>query len=139
MTFFSDLEFGSRYEDEFVKVKKLTNAIVPKKKNSNYDIIVDNIMYEIKADRRAFKTGNLCIEFECSNKPSGIQTTQSNFYGYFIVQDNNNYTLYTIPVDFIKKEIEKQSYKMILKGGSGYKSKFYLFDKNIFHEFIETI
>lgn len=136
-SFYNDLEFGNKYEIEYTKIKGLNDAVISKGKNSYYDIITkDGIKYEIKSDRMAHKTGNLCIEFECSNKPSGISITQSDYYGYFIVNDNG-YVLYTIPTEKIKEEIQKKTYKRTLKGGNGFKSNFYLFDKDIFKGYLD--
>lgn len=136
-SFYKDLEFGNKYEVEYTKIKGFDNAVISKGKNSFYDIITeDGIKYEIKSDRMAHKTGNLCIEFECSNKPSGISITQSDYYGYFIVNDNS-YILYTIPTEKIKEEIQKKSYKRTMKGGNGFKSNFYLFDKDVFRGYLD--
>jgi hypothetical protein len=54
-------------------------------KFSAYDICADGIYYEVKSDRKAHATNNICIEYECSQKPSGINVTQADFYVYFII------------------------------------------------------
>ncbi len=59
-----DLAFGQEGEKAFVN---LTNKKV-----------------EVKRDRVAHKTGNIFIEYESRGKPSGIATTQSDYYAYFI-------------------------------------------------------
>ena len=43
-----------------------------------------NKKIEVKRDRVAHKTGNLFIEYESRNKPSGIATSKSDFYAYYI-------------------------------------------------------
>tara|TARA_R100000734_G_C3239530_1_gene44678 strand:+ start:101 stop:448 length:348 start_codon:yes stop_codon:yes gene_type:complete len=35
---------------------------------------------EVKLDRKAHDTGNIFIEYESRNKPSGITTTQAEYY-----------------------------------------------------------
>lgn len=136
--FHKDLSFGNKYEFEYSKVKGLTKPHCVK--NSFYDIITEEgIKYEIKSDRYTYKTGNFCIEFECSNKPSGISITQSDFYGYFVVINDKDYQLYTIPTSYIREIITDKKYNRIMKGGDGYKSKFYLFNKDLFTQFQETL
>jgi hypothetical protein len=39
---------------------------------------------EVKTDRLAHKTGNIFIEYECRNKPSGIATTTATYWIYKI-------------------------------------------------------
>ena len=46
--------------------------------------IVKNKKVEVKRDRKAHITGNIFIEYECRNKPSGISITESDFYAYFV-------------------------------------------------------
>ena len=38
------------------------------------------ILFEVKGDRKAQFTGNVYIEYESRKKPSGISTTQSDYY-----------------------------------------------------------
>jgi len=46
--------------------------------------IVANKKVEVKRDRVAHETGNVFIEYQSRNKPSGIATTQADFYAYWI-------------------------------------------------------
>ncbi len=80
-----------------------------------YDIIVKynaqtsielETKYEIKADRLSYKTGNVCIEIANCGRPSGITSTKSDYWGYFVIKD---YDLYLIPNSkkwFIQKNIK---------------------------------
>jgi len=141
--FRADLCFGNKYENLFCDYLQLKtpNAIIEisSGKFKPYDIkmIVDDkiIMYEIKSDRLAYKTNNICIEYECNSKASGITTSESNFYAYYIVQPDTIYDLYVIPSDVIKECINNKEYHRIMKGGDGYKSSFYLFNKEIFDKY----
>lgn len=50
---------------------------------------------EVKRDRKASTTGNLYVEFESRGKPSGIETTEADYYCFvveetFILLDTNN-------------------------------------------------
>ena len=46
----------------------------------------ENKKIEVKRDLRAKKTGNIFIEYESRGKPSGLATTQSDFY-CFVIED----------------------------------------------------
>lgn len=35
---------------------------------------------EVKTDYKAYKTGNIAIEIECNGKPSGLSTTEANWW-----------------------------------------------------------
>tara|TARA_R110002096_G_scaffold85427_2_gene196545 strand:+ start:398 stop:754 length:357 start_codon:yes stop_codon:yes gene_type:complete len=39
---------------------------------------------EVKRDLQAFKTGNIYIEYESRNKPSGIAKSEADYYCFFI-------------------------------------------------------
>jgi hypothetical protein len=54
----------------------------------------------VKADEMALKTGNFFIEVVGYGKPSGITTTEANFY---IISDTEIY--YLIDVEILKKVI----------------------------------
>jgi hypothetical protein len=136
MVFFNDLKEGQKIEDEMIMIfsNKDSNVIkAPNKQFYDYDFIIDDIKYECKYDKLASKTGNICIEFECNSKPSGISTTQSKYY---IIKTNDN--IYKIKVKKIKKIIDNNNFK-IVNGGDGYRSKMYLIDKSYFEKYIYKI
>jgi len=125
MKFNSDLKFGQTYEKEFIKIMgfksyehETTKAI------KEYDIIVNHngseTKYEIKADRLSYKTGNLCIEIANSGRPSGITSTKSDYWGYFVIK-SDGYDLYVIPTEELKEMAFSKQYKSI-RGGDGKKS-----------------
>ena len=63
-------------------------------KNYTYDFMTsDNIKYEVKTDVMSLKTGNIFIEFMGYGKPSGIATTEANFY---IINDTVNYYMISV-------------------------------------------
>ena len=140
MNFKSDLEFGNKYEQEFIKYLGYDDykIMIGYFKEYDVEITIDNVItyFEVKADRLTHKTNNICIEYECNNKASGITTTKANHYGYFEIINDNEYKLYVIPVDVIKKNINKKLYHRCINGGDGFKSKFYLFNKGIYSKYI---
>jgi len=125
MKFNTDLKFGQTYEKEFIKIMgfksyehETTKAI------KEHDIIVKHnsseTKYEIKADRLSYKTGNLCIEIANSGRPSGITSTKSDYWGYFVIK-SDGYDLYVIPTEELKEKAFSKQYKSI-RGGDGKKS-----------------
>ena len=115
MKFQSDLKFGQIYEKEFIKImgfqtyKHETNKAI-----KEYDIIVkhntNETKYEIKADRLSYKTGNFCIEIANCGRPSGITSTKSDYWGYFVIKPDG-YDLYLIPTEELKEMINPKNIK----------------------------
>ena len=138
MGFVSDLKFGNIYEKDVLK-RLSSNAVLVKGKCKPCDIVDGDIKYECKSDRYTFTTHNLCIEFECSNKESGIMATESDFYFYYVINTENKESLfekvYKIPTTVIREMIADKKYHKIQKGGDGWKSKFYLFRENLFSQY----
>jgi len=141
--FYKDLTFGQFYEREFIKVmdfksferseesseprnKKQSFLIEDetKKAQKEYDIMVtqngENIKYEIKCDRLSNKTGNVCIEITCNGKPSGISSTTSDYWAYFVLKEYKQYDLYIIPIDELRDIVFTNDYKVI-RGGDNKK------------------
>jgi hypothetical protein len=143
-SFSKDLEFGNSFE------KKLKAYLQPEafayNDDNEYDILTFKngsfLKYEVKADKMMFKTGNLCIEFECNSKPSGIAVSQADIYAYYEVNNKRSLTeredskLYLIPKNFLTNLISRKKYKSIINGGDGGRAKCYLFAKEIFKDFI---
>jgi hypothetical protein len=142
MSFHNDLLLGKKYEmllldylpkDEYTEVE-----MAPNKRFVEWDVKLKNGLleakYEVKADRLSAKTGNLCIEYECSGVPSGIKVTQADYYAYFVINGGNQ-DLYLIPVDRLKAYIETSNPKK-MGGGDNYRSRFYLIPKAVFFDCI---
>lgn len=70
----------------------------------------DKIKLEIKKDDWTIKSSNLALEFESRGKPSGILTTQADFYCFVV----GHFFVLMLPVDFLlqvyKKYINIPSY-----------------------------
>ena len=49
-------------------------------KEKQLDAIFENAKIEVKYDLQALTTGNVFVEYESRNKPSGISTTQADYY-----------------------------------------------------------
>ena len=139
MVFSQDLTFGQSFEHEFLKHIEYDTFIISEGKFKEYDLKIckdaNTTYYEIKADRIAYMTKNIAIEYKCSGISSGIRTTTSDFYGYFLVEPSNKYSLYIIPTSKIKEYIQAKQYKRKCKGGDNGKSCMYLFDLVVFNSF----
>ena len=102
--FYNNLKKFQPYEEEAAKrIEKINNVKVLNYCNDNkYDFLTsDNIKYEVKTEPASLKTNNFFIEFEGYGKPSGINTTEANYY---IINDTITY--YLISVDKLKLLIE---------------------------------
>lgn len=65
--------------------------------------ILQNKTIEVKRDLQAIQTGNIFIEYESRNKPSGIATTQAHYWCYFI----NNSRMFIIETNELKELTRK--------------------------------
>lgn len=83
---------------------------------------------EIKEDFTCEKTGNVGVEFECRGKPSGISTSQADWYIYKVHQPNKETKYYKITTPMLKWLIKERLYHRIVSGGDpGSNSMNYLF------------
>lgn len=135
--FKNDLLQGQIYEKKCLDYLDYDSVEFPpagKFKDYDLTIIKDNIKttIEVKCDRQASTTNNLCIEYECNKKPSGITTTKADFWIYFIVFPNYD-ECYKIPTTELK-ELIKGTKQVI--GGDNYSSKMYLLNKNKLQHYI---
>ncbi len=82
--------------------------------------ILSNNTIEVKRDFVASRTGNVFVEFFCRGKPSGISTTEAEFWA-FILADK---TVVLLPTDRLKA-LAREAHKagQIVKGGDSGASK----------------
>jgi hypothetical protein len=136
MPFQKDLKFGTKYEEialnEYIEYETYKR---PEKENMlYYDFLInDTIKYEIKADRMAFKTKNLCIELFNNNKLSGLNTTEADYYIYFIINGDKIETVYKIDTTVLEELVKN---KEIKSGGDNKKSKFVLLNIDLVKDYI---
>lgn len=139
-TFKSDLAFGNKYEQLLLDVVAYDKYKIKQGYFPWYDVKIylnDKVQkFEVKADRYAYKTNQICIEYEYNDKPSGITKTKADIYAYFIVKPNTEeYELYFIPVKRIKQKITEELYTRNINGGFEKKSKLYIFDLKHFEKY----
>ena len=123
--FTSDLKLGMSYELEALKLFNFKSFVQSTGNFKEYDLkLIEEdgtvTLVEVKCDRLAINTGNIAIEYMCNNKPSGISTTKSNYYVYYVIGLD---IVYKIPtVELLNICI---GFKTI-NGGDRYRSKMYL-------------
>jgi len=131
--FSDDLPVAIETEKDVAQIlAKIYDARILKFEHSNkYDILAiikgSKYTFEVKEDFMSWKTGNVALEFECRGKPSGIQTSEANFYIYKI-HGKNGIHYYLFKTNVLKKMVDRQEYFRVVSGGDeGSNSMNYLF------------
>jgi hypothetical protein len=94
-----------------------------------YDFkLSNNLTYEVKYERASLQTGNIFIEYIAFLKPSGISTTEADFYIIVLPKNETENKFVLISVDVIKQLIRDKEYSR--KHTDKYKSG-YIFSKYI--------
>jgi hypothetical protein len=122
------LKTGKKYEMETLNYVDYDEFEFNDDNKYDLKIIKDNIetLIEVKSEKQASKTGNIVIEYFCRGKPSGIATTQSHYY-YFYVVYPDKYRLFKLPVPTLKEMILNKLYVRDCIGGDDMASKMFLF------------
>jgi hypothetical protein len=138
--FNEQLKKGEKYEIELLKhiphlkYQKMNGNFKPfdlkiYHQNKRYNT------YEVKTDYQIHLYGNIVIEYECNNKPSGITTSTARYWAIFETFDEG-YNLYVIPRKKINEYINNNKYHSNKNGGDRMASKLYLFKKDLFKDYI---
>lgn len=134
--FYQDLEFGKKFELECLKFFKYEKVEIKKGNFKGYDILLDDkLKVEVKAEKLAYITGNLAIEYECSGVGSGINSTECDFWVHFVVNPKNyaDYKVYQFKIDDLKKLVLQCR---SVSGGDGNRAKMYLLPHRVLKEFL---
>ena len=125
MSFKADLSFGKTWEDMACALMGGAVERAPEGKFKPYDFISNGVKVEVKADRLAYKYGSktMFIEFECSDKPSGLSTTEADVWFYFMVHPTGSWKAYMYSVAELKSMCEGC---IVKKGGDGWRSRGYI-------------
>lgn len=82
---------------------------------------------EVKSERDIWqKTGNIAIEYENWNKPSGIMATESDYWFHNLCIGDNEYCTLVFKTDTLKKIVSKLDYFKTISGGDNNASRMYL-------------
>ena len=97
--------------------------------------ILQNEKIEVKTERDKWKeTGNICIEFRCRGKPSGIAVTESKWWVHVLADGDETVCMLMFPTDKLK-EIARKHLDKVVNGGDDNLSKMVLIPlKEIFNE-----
>jgi hypothetical protein len=111
-----DLQYGVIYEKQVAEM-------------------LQNKKIEVKSERDLWKkTNNIAIEYESRGKPSGIMTTQADYWFHNLVLEGEIVATIVFPVDKLKKYIKKYTPSKV-NGGDDNTSKLYLIKlSNLFHD-----
>lgn len=142
MGFVSDLRSSQKYEilaEKFFKdFIEIEHPNKEQRKYYDFALIFEQekeILVEVKADFASVKTGNFAIEYECNGKESGITSTWADYYIIFSCErDSDEYTAYKIPTADLKEMCKEDKYKN-MKGGSGWRSRFWLVPVSEFEKY----
>ncbi|GAA4326110.1 hypothetical protein [Flaviaesturariibacter amylovorans] len=139
-TFWSDIDQSKIKENEFgskLRSKGYKVTVVGYMETTPYDVAAINpktnrtTTFEVKYDKMASKTGNIAVEYckirdEEESTPTGISTTQADYWVFSFPGDP---TFYTVPTTTLKSLISERKYMRTVSGGDNYWSRMYLFPK----------
>jgi len=82
---------------------------------------------EVKSERDKWqKTGNIAIEYESYGKPSGINSTEADYWFHNLCIGDDTFCTLVFKVDNLRKLIDKLDYKRSVSGGDHNASRMYL-------------
>ena len=89
--------------------------------------MLTNKKVEVKSERDIWQnTGNICIEYECWNKPSGIRATESDYWFHNLCIGDEEYCTLVFKTDTLKKIVDKLDTFKTVSGGDGNARRMYL-------------
>jgi hypothetical protein len=137
--FRKDLSVAKKTEKDVSKLLEIVCGakILEFDETNKYDIVAlindKRVTFEIKEDFMCEQTGNVGVEFECRGKPSGIQTSEADYYIYKVHTKEYGIKYIVHQTKALKKMIENSKYFRIASGGDkGSNTQFYLFKFNSF-------
>lgn len=144
--FDKDVEVAKKTEWEVVHLleKKYGAKVSNINKDNRFDILAlikgKNFTFEVKEDFLGEVTGNVGLEFSCRGKPSGIQTSQANYYVYKLHTKNSGIQFVLLKTSTLKKMVADKLYFRIVNGGDkNSNSMNYLFKYDVFIKYGKII
>ena len=134
------------FDDDLANEYKLTQKVIKFLESKGYELLEDNhdnrydlkmkhltsgkiTTIEIKEDIYCRRSGNVAVEFHSRGKPSGISTTQSDFYLEVLHLDKVSRMYVIISVDKLKRLVETGRYGSVTGGDEGSGTRMYLVPK----------
>lgn len=142
MAKFNDsLSTGKKIEHEVCEIikKKYPKAYVKDGYYKQADIIVPGkeILVEVKQDYQSHHTGNFLVEIEFDEKPSGLSTTEANWW--VIVDRENLYWIYPGDLECIISELALKPVEFVGKGDKKSKKAYLLPKENLVYSMYALI
>ena len=82
---------------------------------------------EVKTERDMWsKTGNIAIEFESYGKPSGIESTEADYWFHNLSIGEDVYCTLVFKTEILKKIVTELDTHRVVKGGDHFASKMFL-------------
>ena len=89
--------------------------------------MLTNKKVEVKSERDIWQnTGNICIEYECWGKPSGIRATESDYWFHNLCIGDDEYCTLVFKTTTLKKIVDKLDTFKTVSGGDGNASRMFL-------------
>jgi hypothetical protein len=127
-----DLDFGNKWQSWYIEMVQPDEVTVMKGNFKEYDAVLDGEKVEFKAEKLIAKYGNICIEYRSRDKPSGIMTTEADYYIIMSIVDDSVQELWKVPTGTLRNMIDAKSYHRDTKGGDGWANQMFLFKKELF-------
>jgi hypothetical protein len=119
MKFKESLSSGKQSENIVLKMvqNKYPKAYIKEGYHKEYDIMIPEInkTIEVKKDFKSQYTGNVVIEMEMNNRPSGLQTTTADWWVFHLDETE----IVWITLERLKEMVELEGYKLVEFIGDG--------------------
>ena len=119
MKFNESLSSGKQSENIVLKMvqNKYPKAYIKEGYHKEYDIMIPEInkTIEVKKDFKSQYTGNVVIEMEMNNRPSGLQTTTADWWVFHLDETE----IVWITLERLKEMIEFEDYNLVEFIGEG--------------------
>tara|TARA_A100001391_G_scaffold63435_1_gene39464 strand:+ start:154 stop:606 length:453 start_codon:yes stop_codon:yes gene_type:complete len=119
MKFNDSLSSGKQSENIVLKMvqNKYPKAYIKEGYHKEYDIMIPEInkTIEVKKDFKSQYTGNVVIEMEMNNRPSGLQTTTADWWVFHLDETE----IVWITLERLKEMVEFEGYKLVEFIGEG--------------------
>jgi hypothetical protein len=119
MKFNDSLSSGKQSENIILKMvqNKYPKAYIKEGYHKEYDIMIPEIdkTIEVKKDFKSQYTGNVVIEMEMNNRPSGLQTTTADWWVFHLDETE----IVWITLERLKEMVEFEDYKLVEFIGEG--------------------
>ena len=119
MKFNESLSSGKQSENIILKMvqNKYPKAYIKEGYHKEYDIMIPEInkTIEVKKEFKSQYTGNVVIEMEMNNRPSGLQTTTADWWVFHLDETE----IVWITLKRLKEMVEFEGYKLVEFIGEG--------------------